>query len=61
MANPRTANVHARVTPAARESIDKIALEHETDQSTVVRAMLSVAAQHPTEVAERLKIIMTVG
>jgi hypothetical protein len=53
----RTANVHARVTPAAREEIDKLATDHATDQSTVVRAMLSVATQHPTEVAERLKIL----
>lgn len=61
MATARTSTIHARVTPESRAVIDKIARDSDVDQSTVVRAMLSVALLHELEVAQRIKIIKMVG
>lgn len=52
--------IHARVSEAALQWADKLTNPSGPTRADVIRAMLSVAASHPEEVAKKLATVTAV-
>lgn len=57
----RDQRLTARLTTHGRGVIDGLITEFHASESTVVRAMLSVAGQHLDEVRERIQLLQEAG